>query len=67
MAESLDPKESFKGGKGSFSYSDTSAYGPPAESVFGGGGGARVNKTLRFGSRAPGYKPKGVVVVRIFK
>lgn len=65
MAESLDPKESYKGAKGSFSYGDTSAYGPPA--VFGGGGGARVNKTLRFGSRASGYKPKGVVVVRIFK
>lgn len=76
------------GGKGSFSYRDTSVYGPgqPQHSetltyqppgyptpvtdgfVTGGtGGGARVNKLLAYGSRAPGFNPNGAVYLRIYK
>lgn len=53
-----------QGAKGSFSYSDTSVYGPSSTMW---GGGARVNKILKYGSRTTGYNPNGLVVVRIFK
>lgn len=33
----------------------------------GGGGGARPLKNLKYGSRAPGFSPDGVVVVRLIK
>lgn len=65
------------GGNGSFSYRDTSVYGsrekahatPPIghnEVIFpGSGGGARVNKLSRYGSRAPGADPNGAVFIRL--
>lgn len=58
------------GGKGSFSYADTSVFGPPQtvgtfELVPGTAGGARVLKNLKYGSRTNGYNPNGVVVVRL--
>lgn len=69
------------GGKGSFSYADTSVYGPgqsggnlPSATAAdhlktapGGGGGARINKTLKYGSKALGYNPNGAVFIRMFK
>jgi hypothetical protein len=65
------------GGNGSYSYRDTSVYGsrekahtiPPTgldQVIFpGSGGGARVNKLSRYGSRAPGAEPNGVVFIRL--
>jgi hypothetical protein len=35
--------------------------------VPGGGGGARINKSQGFGSRAPGFSPDGAVLVRVTK
>lgn len=70
------------GGKGSFTYADISIYGPgengsgtaPATSSAdhlktrpGGGGGARINKTLKYGSKALGYNPNGAVFIRMYK
>lgn len=61
---------SSSGGKGSFSYADTSVYGPPGTVgtlaiTPGTAGGARVLKNQKFGSRSSGYNPNGVVVVRL--
>lgn len=65
------------GGRGSYSYRDTSVYGsrekahatPPtgrSQVIFpGSSGGARVNKLSRYGSRAPGAEPNGVVFMRL--
>lgn len=66
------------GGRGSYSYADTSVYGQrqfrqlweysttynPVY-VAGGGGGARPGKNLKHGSRAVGFSPDGVVVLRL--
>lgn len=58
-----------KGGKGSYSYADTSVWGPgePAYGDLGGGGGGAHRSGLKFGSHGPGYEPNGVVILRIFK
>jgi hypothetical protein len=68
------------GGRGSYSFADTTVFGerglrvtdPRANShgteravVPGGGGGARANRQLPFGSHAVGYSPHGVVVIRL--
>lgn len=62
------------GGNGSFNYGDTSVYGPKGVLadykgrgliIPGGGGGARVQSKLKYGSKAPGYSPDGLVVVRL--
>lgn len=57
------------GGKGSYSYADTSVYGPaqPSYGELGGGGGGAHRSGLKFGSYAPGYSPNGAVILRIFK
>lgn len=71
------------GGRGSFSYADTTIFGDrqlrqdvsilvgygygsmqPRPMIAGGGGGARP-LSLPFGSRAPGYSPHGVVLIRL--
>lgn len=89
--------EASPGGKGSFSYSDTSVYGQrqdrstsyrenwyhsntmakePMQVIYtatgylivpGCGGGARINKSQGFGSRAPGFSPEGAVLIRVTK
>jgi hypothetical protein len=33
----------------------------------GGGGGARVNQLKGYGSKAPGYSPHGLVLIRLFR
>lgn len=81
------------GGQGSYSFGDTSVYGPRQfrqpwtylKPVFqpngtvtytptteantlvipGGGGGARPNTSVKAGSKAPGFSPDGVVVLRL--
>ncbi len=69
-----------QGGRGSFSYSDTTVYGPGQDHqpfsvqpggltaliIPGGGGGARL-KGQGYGSRAPSYSPDGVVMIRLAK
>lgn len=57
------------GGKGSYSYADTSVYGPRGISNgdLGGGGGGAHRSSLKFGSYSPGYSPNGAVILRIFK
>lgn len=71
------------GGQGSYSYADPSVYGArdirspymtTAQGLDsshyltpGGGGGARPSPILKYGSKAPGYLPKGVVVLRLLK
>lgn len=63
------------GGKGSFSYADTSVYGPSQQRANlagfpikpGGGGGARAPGNRKYGSRALSYNPNGVVLVRLTK
>lgn len=79
----LDPvfsvrmQQAAAGGKGSFSYADTSVYGPgqaasyvPIEStavpVPGSGGGAKLNKHW-YGSHAQAADPNGVVLIRLTK
>lgn len=66
------------GGKGSFSFSDTTMYGPqqdrqpyktgpgttPVLILPGGGGGARI-KGQGFGSKAPGYSADGIAYIRL--
>lgn len=59
------------GGQGSYSYGDPSMYGSrelaSGTTMPGGsGGGARMG-TLKHGSRAPGFDPNGLVVIRISK
>jgi hypothetical protein len=61
---------SSSGGKGSFSYADTSVFGPEGsvgtqEIIPGTAGGARVLKNNKYGSRSAGYNPNGVVIVRL--
>jgi hypothetical protein len=57
------------GGRGSYSYADTSVWGPGdySDGDLGGTGGGAHRSGLRFGSNAPGYSPNGAVIVRIFK
>lgn len=66
------------GGKGSFSYADTTVYGPgesyayetisgAAIPVPGTGGGARVPGNRKYGSQALGYIHDGVVLLRLTK
>jgi hypothetical protein len=66
------------GGKGSFSFANISVFGDgqrafvESESsgkatVPGAGGGAKANKLLKYGSRAPGFNPNGVVFIRLYK
>ena len=64
-----------KGGRGSFSYADTSVNGPGQGAYFGPhggyvagtGGGAKVVQTYKFGSNAPGFNPNGLVLLRLTK
>jgi hypothetical protein len=87
---------SSEGGRGSFSYADTSVYGarqvrgfyvskpvridnttgeviwgPPEPTteliVPGGGGGAKAPGRRQFGSKAQGYSPRGLVLIRLLK
>lgn len=58
------------GGKGSFSYVDTSIYGLSQSSsalVAGNGGGVRALRNYRQGSRVPTYDPNGAVFLRLYK
>lgn len=57
------------GGKGSYSYADTSVYGPGnySDGKLGGSGGGAHRSSLKFGSYSPGYSPNGAVILRIFK
>ena len=71
------------GGRGSFSYTDTSVYGARGSQsneviwtvdlssgkmvIPGTGGGARLNKLSGFGSYATGFNPNGVVAIRLMK
>lgn len=65
------------GGHGSFSYGDTSVYGPrqllsndPANGapiVPGSGGGAKISSSQIFGSRFSEASPQGIVAIRLFK
>lgn len=58
------------GGKGSYNFGDTTVYGPgqpPQSFVPGGGGGAKINKLSGYGSKASGFNPNGVVIIRITK
>lgn len=81
------------GGLGSFSYGDTSVYGPrqPKQTIVkifdgagnphwtfkpivetstnlgGGGGGGAHRDARKFGSRAVGYSPNGLVLIRLIK
>lgn len=72
-------EDASSGGQGSFSYTDTSVYGPRQSKqnsssdymakpiVPGSGGGAKLGKTAHYGSRAPGANPNGVVQIRFVK
>lgn len=70
----VNPKaNSTKGGKGSFSYGDTSVYGVQqnvqlvgSDVIPGGGGGARLPGSRQFGSHAPGFDPNGFVGIRLY-
>lgn len=68
------------GGRGSYSFADTTVFGdrglrvvdPQAvsnniarEVVPGGGGGAKGNRQLPFGSHAVGYSSHGLVLIRL--
>jgi hypothetical protein len=72
-----------KGADGSFSFGNPSVFGPgqpgklPTPSPIGwtdtnpilpgSGGGAKAHKTLKYGSRAPGFNPNGCVFIRLYK
>lgn len=43
----------------------TDASNIPQDVVAGGGGGAKANHQLPFGSHALGYSPNGVVLIRL--
>jgi hypothetical protein len=68
------------GGRGSYSFADTSVFGDrglrvtspeamnlsiPQAVVPGGGGGAKANRQMPYGSRAIGYNPNGIVLIRL--
>jgi hypothetical protein len=66
------------GGKGSFSFANPSVFGDGQRAVLhsssfskvvipGGGGGAKANRTLKYGSRASGFSPNGCVFLRLYK
>jgi hypothetical protein len=66
------------GGKGSFSFANPSVFGPGQPGTLhtgsstnpilpGGGGGAKANKTLKYGSHASGFSPDGCVFIRLYK
>lgn len=57
------------GGQGSYSFGDTSVYGPREqrdEFKPGGGGGAKIGP-LQYGSHALGFNPMGAVIIRLTK
>jgi hypothetical protein len=57
------------GGQGSYSFGDTTVYGPRqtrSGNTPGGGGGAKIGP-LQYGSRAPGFNPSGAVIIRLTK
>lgn len=68
-------KPATNGGRGSFSYADTSIYGNgQARSIQngepivpGGGGGAKADKKFKYGSKAIGFNPNGLVFLRVYK
>lgn len=68
-------KPATNGGRGAFSYADTSIYGngqarstQQSEPIIpGGGGGVKADKKLRYGSRAIGFNPNGLVFLRVYK
>lgn len=69
------------GADGAFSFGNPSVFGPgelrkfgPFETpghhyltIPGSGGGAKANKLLKYGSRAPGFNPNGLVFIRLYK
>lgn len=66
---------SSNGGLGSFSYVDLSVYGQRQARqaqdgrviLPGGGGGAKLPGGRKYGSRALGFNPNGVVILRLYK
>lgn len=58
------------GGRGAFSYTDTTVYGAGQFKNYltpGGGGGVRANRKRQVGSDAAGYSPDGMVLIRLTK
>ena len=58
------------GGRGSYSFSDTSVYGPrqgKSGITPGGGGGSVLNSATHYGSKALNATPDGAVFVRVIK
>lgn len=68
------------GGRGAYAFDDTTVFGDrglrmatseamnrgnPMEVISGSGGGARANRQLPYGSRAVGYNPNGIVLIRL--
>lgn len=63
-------KTASHGGRGSYSFADTSVHGPRQSRVGlvpGGGGGATLEGSSHYGSKALKAKPNGVVFVRLVK
>jgi hypothetical protein len=70
--QTVGDKFSGRGGRGSYSFADTSVWGPPGvalgrDSTGGSGGGAHYGSGKKFGAYAPGYLPEGVVLLRVYK
>lgn len=59
MADTYDNRYSTVTGRGNLISSTPNLLVP------GGGGGARPAKSLKYGSRSPGYSPDGVVILRL--
>lgn len=53
------------GGRGSWSYADTTVYGPGDSA--GDGGGARIMRKYFHGSKVLKYNPNGAVILRIYR
>lgn len=66
-------EQAASGGQGSYSFADTTVYGPRQPrsggrlTIPGTGGGAKVNKLMPYGSNAPGFNPNGAVFIRLTK
>jgi len=63
-------RQAGNGGRGSYSFADTSVYGPrqgKSGSIPGGGGGAKLNSLTHYGSKASQAIPDGVVFIRLTK
>lgn len=53
------------GGRGSWSYADTTVYG--ASDMGGAGGGAKIMRKYFHGSKTTKYNPNGAVILRIYR